>query len=167
MADSKITSLPVGAPLTGSDTFVIARGGSNFKVSGLDINNFVSVGGFDIDALPAGTPVSTDLLPFSDQDDAQTDKKATIAQIVAAAGGTGGIMALSVYEGGVDFTAGSTTSLALPVDPVLEQNLFVFFNGLFQESTEWTLTTGISPSVDFTVAIPTGVTRVEVRVYQP
>ncbi len=96
--------------------------------------------------------------------------KLNIADIGAIIGGGGpgsGTLSLNVYNDGVDFTAGVTNSLALPVDAVAEQNLWVYFNGLFQESTEWSLTTGVSPSVDFTSPIPNGVTRVEVRIYQP
>jgi len=82
-------------------------------------------------------------------------------------GGGSGTLTLTVYNDTVDFTAGVTTSLALAVDAIAEKNLWVFFNGLFQESTEWTITTGGSPSVDFSSPIPTGVSRVEVRIYSP
>jgi hypothetical protein len=87
--------------------------------------------------------------------------------LIGGGGGGSGTLTLNVYNDGVDFTGGVTTSLALPVDAVSEQNLWVYYNGLFQESTEWTLTTGVSPSVDFSSPIPNGVTRVEVRIYQP
>lgn len=72
---------------------------------------------------------------------------------------------LQVYTDPADFTAGVTIALTLPVDAVVEDNLEVYFNGLFQESTEWTITTGGAPSVDFSSAIPVGITRVEVRVF--
>jgi hypothetical protein len=71
---------------------------------------------------------------------------------------------LRVYDDGVDFTAGVSSTLALPVDAVVEDNLEVYFNGLFQSSTEWTITTGGSPSVNFTSPIPSFVGRVEVRI---
>lgn len=121
-----------------------------------------------VSGLPSGAPAQ-----LSDEIHVArsgTSYKLTLSDVDALIGGGGGgsgTLTLNVYNDGVDFTSGVTTSLALPVDAVAEQNLWVYFNGLFQESTEWTLTTGISPSVDFSSAIPAGVSRVEVRVYQP
>lgn len=89
----------------------------------------------------------------------------TLVAGVLASSVTNQVKALQVYTDPADFTAGVTVTLPLPVDAVVEDNLEVYFNGLFQESTEWTITTGGSPSVDFSSAIPVGVTRVEVRVF--
>jgi hypothetical protein len=87
------------------------------------------------------------------------DRKLSVGNILVNVAKT-----LRVFVDGVDFTAGISTTLPLPVDAVVEDNLEVYFNGLFQESTEWTITTGGSPSVNFSSPIPASVTRVEVRV---
>ena len=45
MANRKITSLLDGAPVQGTDQFVIARTGDNFKIDATDIATFVGAGG--------------------------------------------------------------------------------------------------------------------------
>jgi hypothetical protein len=69
---------------------------------------------------------------------------------------------LQVYAGGgVDFTAGSSTTLTLPATPTNEASLSVFFNGLFQQSDEWSFS---GTTLTFGTAIPVGVTSIEVRI---
>lgn len=70
-------------------------------------------------------------------------------------------MALQVYVDGVDFTAGTSNTLTLPSTPAGEAYLDVYFNGIFQESTEWSF---VGTTLTFSAAIPVGVTRVEVRI---
>ena len=121
-----------------------------------------------ISGLPSGSPAQ--LIDTIVAARGGTNVKLTLSDLdslIGGGGGGSGTMSLDIYNDGAEYTAGSTLTLALPVDAIAEKNLFVFFNGLFQESTEWTITTGGSPSVDFNSAIPLGVSRVEVRIYIP
>lgn len=108
------------------------------------------------DLTDGGAAQSTDEIPVAR---AGTNVKLSVSNLL-----NGVVRTLRVYDSGVDFTPGVSSSLPLPVDAVIEDNLEVYFNGLFQNSTEWTITTGGSPSVNFSAPIPTSVTRVEVRV---
>jgi hypothetical protein len=68
--------------------------------------------------------------------------------------------------GGVDFIAGSTTTLTLPAAPPGgdEDHVRPYFHGLLQEQTEWSIGGVGGDEITFTVAIPTGVTDIEIHV---
>jgi len=68
---------------------------------------------------------------------------------------------VKVYAAGTDFTAGSTTSLTLPVTPATKQAVSITFDGLKQHSDTWSLSGAV---VTFTSTIPTGTVAVEVAV---
>jgi hypothetical protein len=74
---------------------------------------------------------------------------------------------VQVFTSPADFTPGVTTFLDLAIDPLIEANLEIHYNGLKQNDTEWTITTGGSPKVNFTSTIPVGVTNVEARIFRP
>lgn len=65
------------------------------------------------------------------------------------------------FTGGVDFTAGFTTSLTLPRAPGSEGNLIVHFDGAFQGPEEWNVS---GTTVTFTNPIPTGTAKVYAQV---
>ena len=70
-------------------------------------------------------------------------------------------MALQVYLDGADYTAGTSTTLTLPSTPAGEAYLMVFFDGIWQNSTEWSFA---ATTLTFSAAIPAGVTKVEARI---
>jgi hypothetical protein len=67
------------------------------------------------------------------------------------------------YQDGVDFTAGSSTTLTMPQAAPAddEDHVLVFFHGLAQHQDQWTIS---GTTITFSAAIPTGVTDVEIRV---
>ena len=64
---------------------------------------------------------------------------------------------ITTYTEGVDYTADVTTQLTLSSTPAGEANIMVFFEGVWQSSTEWSFST---TTLTFTSAIPTGVNQV-------
>jgi ABC-type proline/glycine betaine transport system ATPase subunit len=70
MANSKISELPAGAPALGTDEFVIARSGFNFKLTTDDLATFIGSGGSiattDLTDVSAVAPTQTgELLIFN------------------------------------------------------------------------------------------------------
>lgn len=64
-----------------------------------------------------------------------------------------------IYAVGTDFTPGVTDVLALPSDPLTARNIFIHFDGIFQQASTFTLD-GLN--VEFDAPIPVGVSQVEV-----
>lgn len=58
---------------------------------------------------------------------------------------------------GVDFTAGVSTTIALPRAPGVQGNLELFFDPIFQGFDQWTVN---DTTVTFTAPIPVGVTKI-------
>jgi hypothetical protein len=71
--------------------------------------------------------------------------------------------ATTLYADGVDFTAGTSTTLTMPQAAPSddEDHVLVFYHGLAQHQDQWSIS---GTTITFTAAIPTGVTDVEVRV---
>lgn len=67
----------------------------------------------------------------------------------------------TVYSDGVEFTAGTTTALTMPSTPAAEANISVWFDGVYQMSTEWSFAT---TTLTFSSAIPLGVLKVVVKI---
>lgn len=74
-------------------------------------------------------------------------------------GAAAGNMTVDEFVAPTDFTAGSTTQLTLSVDPGSENNTWVYFNGLQQAHSAYSVS---GTTLTFTSAIPTGTTRVDV-----
>lgn len=79
--------------------------------------------------------------------------------ILAAATSGGGVTAQDFFSG-THFTAGTTTALTLSSTPASASGLWVFFDGVYQNVTTYTLN---SATITFGSAIPLGVTSVEVK----
>lgn len=60
---------------------------------------------------------------------------------------------------GSDFTAGTTTQLTLSSNPGVEANTQVYFDGVYQEKTEYSV---LDTTITFSSAIPAGVSSVEI-----
>jgi hypothetical protein len=75
-------------------------------------------------------------------------------------GTAGGNLVDETFTGGVDFTAGSTTSLTLANSYGNEQNIHVHFDAAYQGPEEYTLS---GTTLTFTSAIPIGVSKVYVK----
>lgn len=75
-----------------------------------------------------------------------------------------GAWSLQLYTDPTDFTAGSTTGLTMPVASASnnEANVQVYFNGLWQQSDQWTIA---GTAITFGSAIPVGVDAIEIRVF--
>lgn len=73
--------------------------------------------------------------------------------------GATGIRQVYNFAAGVDFTAGVTTSLNLPANPLAEENLMIFFNATYQYHTTYSLSGTV---VTFSAPIPGGTTTVEI-----
>lgn len=67
--------------------------------------------------------------------------------------------AADTFTDGVDYTAGTTTQLTLTASPGVINNTQVYFDGVYQEKTEYSLAANV---ITFTSPIPVGVTGVEV-----
>lgn len=68
-----------------------------------------------------------------------------------------------IFNAPGDFTPGSTTTLTLAVTPISEGNLLIFFEGVIQHTTAYSLVGNV---ITFTSAIPVGTNQVETRVVQ-
>lgn len=64
------------------------------------------------------------------------------------------------YSSGTDFTPGTTTSLPLPATFSSAQQLWVFFDGVFQGDDQYSLS---GTTLTFTSAIPVGTSKVYVK----
>ena len=65
---------------------------------------------------------------------------------------------VDTFAAGVGFTAGSSTSVALSADPGAEQHLTVFFDGVGQHRSTYSVS---GTTLTFDTAIPTGTAEVE------
>jgi hypothetical protein len=65
------------------------------------------------------------------------------------------------YVAGVDFTAGTTTTLTLPANPGTSTNAWVFFDSAFQSDDQYTIN---GTTLTFTAPIPVGVQAVNVKI---
>lgn len=72
--------------------------------------------------------------------------------------------AIETFIGGVDYTAGVTTSLTLGAGDIEMSNLLVLFDAAAQQQTEYTLAGGV---ITFDSAIPVGVLQVQVSFAVP
>ncbi len=79
----------------------------------------------------------------------------------ASFGATSGNYVIDNFVAGVDFTAGSSTTLTLSTAPGTENNVDIFFDGVYQEGTEYSLS---GTTVTLTSAIPLGVTSIEAKI---
>lgn len=75
------------------------------------------------------------------------------------AGGGGGTAVVQDFVGGVDYTAGSTTSLTLSSTPLSSAAVRVYFDGVEQAANTWSLSTA---TVTFNAAIPASTAIVEI-----
>jgi len=73
-------------------------------------------------------------------------------------GGGAGDMTVDTLTDGVDFTAGSSTTVTLSTAPGSENNVQIFFDGVFQHHSTYTVS---NVTVTFDAAIPAGVGEVE------
>ena len=73
--------------------------------------------------------------------------------------GTGvGSTTVDLFLDGTDYTSGTTTQLTFSVTPSSKNNTDIYFDGVYQEKSEWSLAGSV---VTFTSAIPLGTTSVE------
>ena len=75
------------------------------------------------------------------------------------AGGGGGTAVVQDFVGGVDYTAGSTTTLTLSSTPLSTAAVRVYFDGVEQAANTWSLSTA---TITFNAAIPLHTAIVEV-----
>src|SRR5687768_14170699 len=66
---------------------------------------------------------------------------------------------VETFVGGVDYTGGTTTSLVLAGGEVLESSILILFDGVAQQVTEYSVSSGV---ITFDSAIPSGVLKVQV-----
>jgi hypothetical protein len=78
--------------------------------------------------------------------------------LAAAITGTG--ITAKDFIGGTDFTAGTTTSLALSGSPPSITSLWIFFNGVYQNYNTYTLSGNV---ITFGSPIPLGITSIEIK----
>lgn len=76
-------------------------------------------------------------------------------------GGLIGNFTDAIYNAGVDFTPGTTTTLTLPVGPGSATNTWVFFDAAYQTDSTYTIN---GTTLTFTSAIPVGVSVVTVKI---
>lgn len=76
-------------------------------------------------------------------------------------GGLIGNFTDAIYNAGVDFTPGTTTTLTLPVGPGSATNTWVFFDAAYQTDSTYAIN---GTTLTFTSAIPVGVSVVTVKI---
>lgn len=173
-ADAATMRATLGVDASGTDnsTNVTLSGtGTYLTLSGQDIQ---------VDPIDLTTDVTGDL-PFSNIAQIATDSflgrdtagtgdievlSATTARAILNVedGAQANLTWLSTqYADGVDFTAGTSTTLTMPQAAPSddEDHVLVFYHGLAQHQDQWSIS---GTTITFTAAIPSGVTEVEVRV---
>lgn len=74
-------------------------------------------------------------------------------------GSAAGEMTTDTFVDGVDYTSGTSSTLTLSVAAGSESNTWVFFDGIYQEKVNYSLS---GSTITFTLNIPLGVTRIDV-----
>jgi len=120
-----------------ANTVTVNRGGTD-EIDGATSKVFSAVGGATFIADTYPTP------------DAWT---------TSAFGASAGDMKTDTFTDGGGFTAGSSTTVTLTEDPGSENNTWVFFDGVYQEKSEYSVS---GTTVTFTSAIPSGVSSIDV-----
>ena len=146
--DATTTSLDGRYVNTSGDTMT---GSLNF--SGTDTliipPNYTTVG------LP-GTPTEGGLVYDTTSNTLKYYDSTGWIEIVASVSGN---VVVDNFVDGVDYTSGTTTALTLSADPVNENNIVVYFDGLSQHHTDYTV---VGTTLTFSSAIPTDTADVEV-----
>jgi hypothetical protein len=145
-------------------------GGIPVAVSQVRIKIGSTTGGnFDIDSLPAATIQTGDIIAFSGASVGGTESQATTAELAAVltAEGIGGNITAALdtatYLVTVDYNGTTDDILPVPTPPAGGENeLFVFFDGIFQNNTSWALING-GNDIQFDAFIPATVSEVEIR----
>jgi len=80
--------------------------------------------------------------------------------ITAASNGTGGTVNYTVdnFVDGVDFTAGTSTTITLSVSPASENNVQIYMDGVYQQKNTYSLAGAV---ITFNAVIPTGVAEID------
>lgn len=103
--------------------------------------------------LPA--PAATKLLGWkTDETGLENVDRSTLSSILVA-----GNYKTETFTDGVDYTAGVSNSITLVNDPGVEDNTQIYFDGIYQEKTEYSLSGFV---ITFTTPIPSGVSSIEV-----
>ena len=74
-------------------------------------------------------------------------------------GAAAGNMTADLFIDGVDFTAGTSTTVTTTAEAGAEANTWVYFNGVYQEKSEYSVS---GTTITFTATIPLTVTSIEV-----
>lgn len=119
-------------------TVTVNRGGSSDEIEGSSSKVQQNIGGFTAIADTDGSPDSWTLLSF---------------------GAAAGDMTVDVFTDGSGYTGDVSTAITLSSDPGSENNTWVYFDGVYQEKSEYSVS---GSTMTFTQAISSGLAKVEV-----
>jgi len=130
--------------------------------------------GFDIDGLPAGIAVTGDIIAFSGASVGGTETRMTVDQLavlmtsLGVGAGSGVNFVSGTYTNGASnpdlgFNGTTDDTLDLPATAAGEEQVFVYFDGIFQHNTTWALITA-GTQIQFDAFIPGSTLEVEIRV---
>lgn len=124
------------------------------QAEALDRTLQLSVGSSGVSAvLP--TPTADNFIGWNQTATALTNK--TGSELISLS--YSGSVIVDQFVDGTDFTAGSSTQVTLSTDPGVENNTQVFFDGVYQEKTTYSIS---GTTITFGSAIPGGTSIVEV-----
>lgn len=86
------------------------------------------------------------------------DRSIIVSDLIPSVG-TSGTVVVRVFKNGIEFTAGTSNALNISEEVTAKKNLWVFFDGVYQEKETYELTDTI---VVFNEVIPIGVDTVEI-----
>lgn len=123
--------------------------------------NTVTINRNGTDTIDGGTSAvvlsnSDEARVFSSDEDPSPDNWTT-----ASFGLRSGDFVIDNFADGVDFTAGTSTSITLSQAPGSENNVTITFDGVTQHHTEYSVS---GTTVTFTSAIPSGVSDIEAKI---
>ena len=72
-----------------------------------------------------------------------------------------GNLTIDIFDDGVDYTSGTSTSVTLSIDPGTENNILVFFDGLVQHHDQYSIS---GTTLTFSETIPLGIDNIEVQI---
>ena len=123
--------------------------------------NTITINRNGTDTISGGTS-STEISNNGEQRTLSADNEVSPKNwAMGISGTTGGNFTVDEFDAGVDFTAGSSTTITLSSAPGSKNNVDINFDGYPQQKSEYEVS-GVT--VTFDEAIPTGTTKIEAKI---
>lgn len=136
----------------------------------VDIDALADIANLRVVGNTSGGAAAPSEITIFDEDNMVSDSATALATqqsikaFVESQSHQAGAFSLQLYTDPADFIAGVTIALTLPIASAgdAEANVSVYFNGLWQQSDQWTIS---GTTITFSAIIPVGITDIEIRVF--